>query len=70
MAKSKKSAEGICSKRSLTVRATHTCDWYKPKKRGRYKVCCRNCAHFSSKGKKDDKPATSPLQQDRPEARD
>lgn len=40
---------GHCAKRNIQVNLLHVCDWYEPKRKGKYKVCCRNCVHFTNK---------------------
>jgi len=52
---------GTCLTRKLPVAGFQVCDFFELKRRGRYKVCCRNCTHFAMESK-DDKP--TPIQQD------
>jgi len=47
MAKPKKI--GQCAKRLIVVQENELCDWFEVKRKGRYKVCCRNCKHFNVK---------------------
>lgn len=59
MSRPQKKPLGICSKREIRVHSMHVCDWYNPSRKGKYKVCCRNCSYFTHPKDIPD-PKTSP----------
>ncbi len=42
-------AAGDCEKRVIVVEENRMCDWFEPKRKTRYRVCCRNCKYFELK---------------------
>ena len=42
----KSTKNGYCSKFKKQVAPEQLCDYFRVKRRGKYKVCCRNCSHF------------------------
>ena len=46
MARSHKLVHGVCQERKIEVSDDRACDYFVPKRKSRYRVCCRNCRHF------------------------
>ena len=46
MPANKKDKDGRCSKWEKIVEVAQLCDYFRAKRKGNYKVCCRNCSHF------------------------
>jgi hypothetical protein len=48
MARQQSKCLGDCAKREIRVEDSRLCDYFEPKRKQRYKVCCRNCKHFTA----------------------
>ena len=46
MARPQKTCSGDCEKRGIQTDDNLMCDWFDPKRKGRYRVICRNCKFF------------------------
>ena len=46
MAKPEKVVHGWCRRRSMNLSDDLMCDFFMPKRKSKYRVCCRNCHNF------------------------